>query len=266
MTSNSIHPTSVIDSTARIGEGVTIGPCSVVGPNSVVGDGTIVGPSCIIGPNTRLGRRNVLHGHCAIGGDPQDKSYKGEEVFLVIGDDNHIREFVTINRGTSKGDGQTRVGHRNLFMACSHVAHDCVVGDGVILANNVLLAGHVHVEDGATLSGAVAVQQFVTIGRMAYVGGHASVKKDFPPFMKEDDPSQPRGVINFIGLQRGGFSDDQIKALDEAFRTVYVRSDTLAEGIARVTASAPLSPEVALFIGSLQRSHAARDGRAREPR
>jgi UDP-N-acetylglucosamine acyltransferase len=262
---NHIHPTAVVDPTARIGANVKIGPCSVIGANAVIGDDTVVGPSCIVGPNTTMGRRNVLHGHCAVGGDPQDKSYRGEEVRLVLGDDNHVREFVTINRGTSKGDGITRVGNRNLFMACSHVAHDCVVGDGVILANNVLLAGHVSVDDGATLSGAVAVQQFVTIGKMAYVGGHASVKKDFPPFMKEDDPSQPRGVINFIGMQRAGYSDEQIKALDEAFRTVYVRSDTLAEGILRVT-SAPMTAEVQLFIGALQRSHAARDGRAREPR
>lgn len=260
-----IHPTAVVDPTARLGERVKVGPCSVIGAGAEIGDDTVIGPCCIVGPNTALGRRNVLHGHCAVGGDPQDKSYRGEDVHLVVGDDNHIREFVTINRGTSKGDGFTRVGNRNLFMACSHVAHDCTVGDGVILANNVLLAGHVNVDDGATLSGAVAVQQFVTIGRMAYVGGHASVKKDFPPFMKEDDPSQPRGVINFIGMQRAGYSDDQIKALDEAFRTVYVRSDTLAEGILRVT-SAPMTAEVSLFIGALQRSHAARDGRAREPR
>jgi UDP-N-acetylglucosamine acyltransferase len=218
-----IHPTAVIAKGAELGRDVVIGPYSVIGPLVRIGDATFVGPQGVIDGTTTIGRENRFLGQANVGGAPQDLSYEDEPTQLHIGDRNTIREFVTINRGTIKGGGITRIGSGCLFMACSHVAHDCEIDDGVTLGNNVLLAGHVAVGAAAIVNGAAAAHQFVTIGRNAYVGGLTRVIQDVPPFMiLEGHPARVRKV-NVIGLERAGLPPEEIQQLRLAFRRLFRR-------------------------------------------
>jgi len=232
--STKIHDTAVIAPGAELGLDVTIGPYSVIGPGVRIGDGTFIGPQVVIDGVTTIGRENRFLGQANIGGAPQDLSYEDEPTQLSIGDGNTVREFVTINRGTIKGGGVTRVGDGCLLMACSHVAHDCELEDGVQLGNNVLLAGHVAVGRNAIVNGAAAAHQFVTIGRNAYVGGLTRVIQDVPPFMiLEGHPARVR-KLNVIGLERAGLPAEEIEELRRAFRRLF-RAD---ESRSRVLASA----------------------------
>jgi UDP-N-acetylglucosamine acyltransferase len=258
-----VHPTAVIHPTAVLDAGVKIGPYTVVNEGTEIGAGTTIGASCTIGPWTRIGARNAIHSHAAVGGDPQDRLYKGEKTWLVVGDENEIREFATLNRGTHKGDGYTRVGNKNLLMACSHVAHDCILGDRIILANNVLLAGHVVVEDGAILNGAAAVQQFTTIGRLAYVGGLTRIVQDVPPFMVVEGNPAKVWKANIVGLQRNGYSEDQIAALREAHRIIFRSKSPRAHVLAEISGNGPLTPEVGELVAFLNRMERGMFGRAR---
>ncbi len=231
--STKIHPTAVIAPGAELGSDVSIGPYAVIGSGVRIGDGTVVGPHVVIDGVTTIGRENRFLGQANIGGVPQDLSYEDEPTQLVIGERNTVREFVTINRGTVKGGGVTRVGSGCLFMACSHVAHDCEIEDGVQLGNNVLLAGHVAVGRNAIVNGAAAAHQFVTIGRNAYVGGLTRVIQDVPPFMiLEGNPARVR-KLNVIGLDRAGLPQEEIQELRLAFRRLFraevSRSRVLAE-------------------------------------
>jgi UDP-N-acetylglucosamine acyltransferase len=228
-----IHSTAVIADGAELGRDVTIGPYSVIGPRVKIGDGTLVGPQVVIDGVTTIGRENRFLGQANIGGAPQDLSYEDEPTRLRIGDRNTVREFVTINRGTIKGGGETVVGSGCLLMACSHVAHDCDLGDGVQLGNNVLLAGHVAVGAGAIVNGAAAAHQFVTIGRNAYVGGLTRVIQDVPPFMiLEGHPARVRKV-NVIGLERAGVPPEEIHQLRLAFRRLFRSDETRSRALAR---------------------------------
>jgi UDP-N-acetylglucosamine acyltransferase len=232
--STKIHDTAVIAPGAELGLDVTIGPYSVIGPGVRIGDGTFIGPQVVIDGVTTIGRDNRFLGQANIGGAPQDLSYEDEPTQLSIGDANTVREFVTINRGTIKGGGVTRVGDGCLLMACSHVAHDCELEDGVQLGNNVLLAGHVAVGRNAIVNGAAAAHQFVTIGRNAYVGGLTRVIQDVPPFMiLEGHPARVR-KLNVIGLERAGLPAEEIEELRRAFRRLF-RAE---ESRSRVLASA----------------------------
>jgi UDP-N-acetylglucosamine acyltransferase len=229
-----IHPTAVIAKGAELGHDVTIGPYSVIGAHVRIGDGTTVGPQVVIDGVTTLGRDNRFLGQANIGGAPQDLSYEDEPTQLAIGDRNTVREFVTINRGTLKGGGITRVGSGCLLMACSHVAHDCEIEDGVQLGNNVLLAGHVAVGRNAIVNGAAAAHQFVTIGRNAYVGGLTRVVQDVPPFLiLEGHPARVRKV-NVIGLERAGLPPEEIHELRQAFRLLFRAEETRSRALARV--------------------------------
>ena len=260
---NEIHPTAVIAPGAELGEEVTIGPHTVIGPNVRIGDGTRIGPQVVIDGVTTLGQGNSILGQANIGGAPQDKSYEGEPTFLEVGDGNTIREFVTINRGTVKGGGVTRIGNDCLLMACSHVAHDCVLGDGVIFGNNALLAGHVCVEDGAIISGAAAAHQFVTIGRNAYVGGLTRVIQDVPPFMVlEGHPSRIRKV-NVIGLERAGFSSEETAELRQAFRRIYRSGEPRHRVLSELEAE-EVGPWVVELVAALRRTELGLKGRYRE--
>ena len=176
-----IHASAVVDPSARIGNGVSIGAFTLVGPGVEIGDGTSVGAHCSIQGPTRIGRDNRIHGHAAIGGDPQDKKFEGERAELVIGDRNVIREFTTINRGTGNGGGITRIGDDNWLLAYVHVAHDCQVGNGCIFSNNATLAGHVEIGDQVILSGFAGIHQFCRIGAHAFIGMGAFVNGDVPP-------------------------------------------------------------------------------------
>jgi UDP-N-acetylglucosamine acyltransferase len=229
-----IHPTAVIAEGAELGLDVAIGPYSVLGPHVRIGDSTVIGPQVVIDGDTTIGRENRFLGQANIGGAPQDLSYEDEPTQLVIGHRNTVREFVTINRGTIKGGGVTRVGNGCLLMACSHVAHDCEIADGVQLGNNVLLAGHVAVGLDAIVNGAAAAHQFVTIGRNAYVGGLTRVVQDVPPFViLEGHPARVR-KLNVIGLERAGISAEEVHELRLAFRRLFRGNETRSRVLAKV--------------------------------
>ena len=260
-----IHPTAVVDPTAELGEDVIIGPYVVINAHVCIGDRTKIGPQVVAGAFTTIGEDNSIHGQASLGGDPQDFSYRGEETRLEIGDRNTVREFVTINRGTVKGGGVTRVGNDCLLMACSHIAHDCEIGDGVILANNVLLAGHVKVGRRANISGSAAAHHFVTIGEFAYVGGLTRLVQDVPPYVIiEGHPSRVRD-LNKIGLSRGGVSDEEIDVLRDVFRRVF-RSDRPRSQVVAELKEAPefSSPHVAHLVESLENADRGHKGRYRE--
>lgn len=227
-----VHPTAVVDPGAKLGANVRIGPFCVIGAEVEIGDGTILGAHCSVTGPTRIGRNNHFHGHAAIGGDPQDKKFAGERTELVIGDDNVVREFTTISRGTGNGGGVTRVGNGNWLLAYVHVAHDCIVGDGCVFSNNATLAGHVEVGDQVILSGFVGVHQFCRIGAHAFIGMGAFVNGDVPPFVMvaQDTYGRPRG-INTEGLKRRGFDAARVSAIKRAYRTLYVSGAKLEDAI-----------------------------------
>jgi len=258
-----IHSTAVIAEGAELGQDVTIGPYSVIGPQVKIGDGSVIGPQVVIDGVTTIGRENRFLGQANVGGAPQDLSYEDEPTQLVIGDRNTIREFVTINRGTIKGGGVTRVGSGCLLMACSHVAHDCEIGDGVQLGNNVLLAGHVAVGQNAIVNGAAAAHQFVTIGRNAYVGGLTRVIQDVPPFLiLEGHPARLRKV-NVIGLERSGVPAEEIQALRLAFRRLFRAEDTRSRVLATLEQE-HASGLVHELVVSLRNTELGLKGRYRE--
>jgi UDP-N-acetylglucosamine acyltransferase len=262
---NQIHPTAVIDPSAELGEDVLVGPYVVINAHVHVGDRTKIGPQVVLGAFTSIGEDNSIHGQASLGGDPQDFTYGGEDTRLVIGDRNTIREFVTINRGTVKGGGVTKVGSDCLLMACSHIAHDCDIGDGVILANNVLLAGHVKVGRRANISGSAAAHHFVTIGEFAYVGGLSRMVQDVPPYViLEGHPSRVRD-LNKIGLRRGGLSEEEIAMLKDVFRLVF-RTDKPRIQVCAELRDGPLiqSQHVAHLVESLENADKGHKGRYRE--
>ncbi|QIM49715.1 acyl-ACP--UDP-N-acetylglucosamine O-acyltransferase [Pusillimonas sp. DMV24BSW_D] len=220
---NSIHPTALVAPEAQLADGVSVGPYSIIGPNVSIDEGTQVGPHCIIDGHTTIGRNNTFYRFCSIGGMPQDKKYQGEPTRLEIGDGNMVREYVTINTGTVQDVGVTRVGHDNWIMAYVHIAHDCQVANQTILANNVQLAGHIHIGDWAIIGGSSAVHQFVRIGAHSMVGGTSSIRQDIPPYvMGAGDPFRPVG-INSEGLKRRGYESDTVSALKEAYKCLYRR-------------------------------------------
>jgi len=259
-----IHPTAVIASGAELGVDVAIGPYSVVGPSVKIGDRTRIGPQVVIDGVTTIGCDNVIVGQANLGGPPQDLSYRGEATRLEIGERNTVREFVTVNLGTIKGGGLTKIGSDCLLMACSHVAHDCEIEDGVILANNVLLAGHVHVRQGANVGGGCAAHQFITIGRYAYIGGMSRIVRDVPPFMVlEGHPARVRSV-NQVGLERAGFAPEQVASLDLAFRQVW-RSGAPQRRSLELLKQDPASSAIVIeLVESLEQTALGLKGRFRE--
>ncbi|MEM7310610.1 MAG: acyl-ACP--UDP-N-acetylglucosamine O-acyltransferase [Planctomycetota bacterium] len=261
-----IHETAVIASGAELGEDVQVGPYCVIGPRVKVGDRTRIGPQVVIDGVTTIGADNVIFGQASLGAAPQDLSYRDEPTCLEIGDRNTIREFVTINRGTVKGGGLTVLGSDALLMACCHVAHDCEVGDRALLANNVLLAGHVSVAEDAIVNGGAAAHQFVSIGRGAYIGGLTRIVHDVPPYLiLEGHPARVRKV-NVIGLERKGYSREEIQPLREAFREVYRTGEPRARVLERLAPVAERSPLVRELIESLERTGMGAKGRYRESR
>ena len=243
-----IHPSAVVDPGAVLGEGVRIGPFAYVGPEVEIGDGTVIGPHCAITGPTRIGRDNHFVGHAAIGGDPQDKKYKGERVELVVGDRNQVREFVTVNRGTGAGGGITRIGSDNMLLAYTHVAHDCIVGNHCVFSNNSTLAGHVTIEDWVIMSGFAGVHQFCRVGAHAFIGMGVLLSGDVPPFtmVAGDAVGRPRG-INSEGLKRRGFSSEGISAIKRAYKTLYRNGLTLDEARQQIAAVAADVPELRQF-------------------
>ncbi len=230
----SIDPSAKIDPGAQLGEGVSVGPWCVIGPNVTIGDNTQLLSHVVIRGNTRIGSNNQIYQFASVGEDPADKKFEGEETWLEIGDDNIIREGVTIHRGTGSGGGITRLGDDNLLMAYAHVAHDCIVGSHTVFANNVGLCGHVEVSDWAILGGYVGVNQFLKIGPHAFVGGMAHITSDIPAYMIVS--GQPAAVrsVNSIGLERRGFDKASVDSIKKAFKLIYRRNLTLQEAIAQI--------------------------------
>ncbi|MEO8741718.1 MAG: acyl-ACP--UDP-N-acetylglucosamine O-acyltransferase [Lysobacteraceae bacterium] len=249
-----MHPTAIIDTSAQIGSGVSIGAYSVIGANVAIGDNTIVGAHVTIDGPTRIGCGNHIHSHAAIGGDPQDKKFHGEHSELVIGERNTIREFTTINRGTADGGGTTRIGDDNWIMAYVHIAHDCSVGSNTIFANNATLAGHVEIGDFVTLGGFSGVHQFCKIGAHAFIGMGSLINADVLPFvMVAGQYAKPRG-INSEGLKRRGYSAERIAAIKRAYRALFVSGQPFADAREQIATQAAEDADVKQMLEFIDRS------------
>jgi UDP-N-acetylglucosamine acyltransferase len=255
-----------IDPHAEIGDDVVIGPFCVIGPNVRIGNGTRLENGVTLMGSVTLGENNHLFPGVVIGAQPQDVSYRGSETRVEIGDSNVFREGVTVNRATEKEQGVTRIGNRNFLMACSHVAHDCKLGDHIIMANGTLLGGHVHVYDHATLSGGIGVHHFTTIGRYSFVGGCSRVIHDVPPFMLcEGHPARPR-CVNVVALKRNDFSTDAIHCLSEAHRLLYRAKVGLDHAREILRSNDKLVPPVNELLNFIQTQQEGKHGRSRERR
>lgn len=251
---NKIHSTTIIDSTAKLGKDVTVGPYSVIGKDVTIGEGTCVGPHVVIGDRTTIGKECRIFQFASVGAPPQDMAYAGEETSTVIGDNNTIREFVTIHAGTVKDKAQTTIGDNNLFMNYVHVAHDCVVGSNIVMANNATLAGHVHVDDHAIVGGLVAVHQFVHIGAYCIIGGASAVSKDIPPYVMAVGNRATLHGLNRIGLKRKGFSKEALVNIKEAYNIIFHSSLTIKEATKKLKADFSDSVEVGRFIDFIENS------------
>jgi UDP-N-acetylglucosamine acyltransferase len=229
MTMPEIDSTAIVSSNALLAPDVIVGAYAVIGPNVTIGSGCVIGPFTRVEGPTAIGERNQFYGHASIGGPPQDLKYKGEHTELAIGNDNVVREFVTINRGTTGGGGKTSIGNENFFMAYAHVAHDCHVGSHTIFANNATLAGHVEIADHATIGAFSAVHQFCRVGEHAFVGGGSMITQDVMPYAKTVASRDNRSYgINTIGLERKGFSKETVDALQRAYK-LLIRSKLRAD-------------------------------------
>ena len=250
----SIHPTAIVDPRARLGEGVRVGPYTVIDGDVEAGEGTTIGAHCVVTGHTRIGRDNRIFHFCSIGEANQDKKYRGEPTRLAIGDRNTIREYCSINRGTAQDRGETTVGNDNWIMAYCHIAHDCVVGDHAVFANNATLAGHVWIGDHTVLGGFTGVHQFVKVGAHVMAGVSSVVLQDIPPFVTvAGHPCAPHG-INSEGLKRRGFTPEALSALKRAYKTLYKSGLTLADARAELERQAQSAPEVRAIVDFLAAS------------
>ncbi|MDR5897745.1 acyl-ACP--UDP-N-acetylglucosamine O-acyltransferase [Halomonas vilamensis] len=246
-----IHPTALIDPSAQLADDVEVGPYSIIGPQVAIGAGSVIGSHVVVKGPTTLGERTRIFQFASVGEDCQDKKYAGEPTRLVVGDDNVIREGVTIHRGTVQDRGETTIGSRNLLMAYVHVGHDCVIGNDCILANQVTLAGHVNVGDCAILGGLAAVHQFCHFGEHAMAGGGSIITKDTPAYtMINGNPAQVHG-LNLVGLKRRGFSREAIKALTDAYKLLYRQGLTVEQALVEMRKRYEL-PEVERFAASIE--------------
>lgn len=245
---------AIVSPQAELAADVTVGPFSVIGPEVRIGAGTVVGPHVVITGRTSIGANNRIYQFASLGDAPQDKKYAGEPTRLEIGDRNVFRESCTINRGTTHDKAVTRIGSDNLFMAYSHVAHDCVVGSNTVFANCASLGGHVQIGDWVILGGLTAVHQFCKVGAHAFLAGGAIVTRDVPPYvMVAGNPSVPHAV-NSEGLKRRGFTEEQIRSIRDAYRTVYRCDLKLSEALERLEAAAQEQLELRLFVDFIRSS------------
>ncbi|MBV8249066.1 MAG: acyl-ACP--UDP-N-acetylglucosamine O-acyltransferase [Comamonas sp.] len=247
-----IHPTAVVDPAAELDSSVSVGPYAVIGPKVRVGAGTKVGAHCVIEGDTTIGEGNQIFQFASLGAQPQDKKYAGEPTRLVIGDRNTVREFCTFNTGTAQDRGETTIGDDNWIMAYVHIAHDCVVGNHTILANNATLAGHVHVDDWAILGGLTGVHQFTHIGAHVMAGFASHISQDVPPFMMVDgNPLAVRG-FNAEGLRRRGFAPERLAAVKQMHRLLYRQGLTLEAAKQAIDALKDEMPEAVQDVERMQ--------------
>ncbi|MCM2327284.1 MAG: acyl-ACP--UDP-N-acetylglucosamine O-acyltransferase [Lysobacter sp.] len=251
---SAIHPTAIVDPRARLAAGVRVGPYTVIDGDVEVGEGTTIGAHCVLTGHTTIGRDNRIFHFCSVGEANQDKKYRGEPTRLVIGDRNTIREYCSLNRGTAQDRGETTVGSDNWIMAYCHIAHDCVVGDHAVFANNATLAGHVWIGDHTVLGGFTGVHQFVRVGAHVMAGVSSVVLQDIPPFVTvAGHPCSPHG-INSEGLRRRGFTPEALAALKRAYRTLYKSGLTLADAKAELARQAATASEVGAIVEFLATS------------
>ena len=249
-----IHPTAQIDPSAKLAAGVEVGAFSIVGPQVVLGAGTVVGPHVVITGRTTIGARNRIFQFASIGEIPQDMKYGGEPTTTAIGDDNVIREYVSIHAGTVQDRGTTTIGNSNLLLAYVHVAHDCAIGNHAVFSNNAQLAGHVSVGDWVVFGGFTGVHQFVRIGAHAMIAGAAVVLQDVPPYVTvAGNPSTPRGTNN-EGLRRRGFTAEDILVVRRAYKTLYREGRSLEEAKVELAAAAAAAPVLRPFVDFLAAS------------
>ena len=246
-----IHPTTLIAEGARLDPSVSVGPYAVIGANVTIGANTTIGAHCVIEGHTTLGQDNRVFQFASLGGAPQDKKYAGEPTRLVIGDRNTVREFCTFNTGTTQDDGVTRIGDDNWIMAYVHIAHDCVVGNQTILANNATLAGHVQIGDYAIIGGLTGLHQFTQVGAHAMAGFASHISQDVPPFMMVDgNPLAVRG-LNLEGLRRRGFSPERLSAIKQMHRLLYRQGLTLDAARSAIAALPEQHPQAAADIAAM---------------
>ena len=243
-----VHPTALIHPEAKLHESVEVGPYAVIGPKVRIGAGTRVGSHAVIEGRTELGERNRVFQFASVGAVPQDLKYAGEDTELIIGDDNQIREFTTLHIGTNGGGGITRIGNKNLFMAYSHVAHDCRLGNSCVLANSAALAGHVEVGSHVAFGGLSAVHQFTRIGDHAFIAGGAMVAMDVPPYCTAQGDRAELVGLNTVGLARHGFTDDQINRVKDAYKVLFRSKLGLNEAIAKLKAEYGGHTEIDVFL------------------
>ncbi len=248
-----VHPTAIVSQSATLGAGVRIGPYAIVGDRCEIGDGAVVETHAVLEQNVKLAADVIIGVGSVIGGDPQDLKFKGEETWVEIGEGTRVREYATINRGTAQSF-RTTVGKGCFVMSYVHLAHDCHVGDGVIISNGTQLAGHVTIEDRVIISGLVAVHQFVKIGRHAFVGGCSRVAKDVPPFLKAvGNPVKLYG-LNSVGLTRSGFSEETVRELKRAYRLFFRSELNVSQAMERARSELQQIEEVDHFLRFLEDS------------
>jgi UDP-N-acetylglucosamine acyltransferase len=249
-----IHPTAIVSPEANISEGVEIGPYSIIGPDVNIGKNTIIGPHVVIDAQTDIGEGCRIFQFVSIGAVPQDLKFKGENTRVIIGNYNTIREFATIHKATSADIGVTIIGDRNLLMAYTHVAHNCKLGNNIVMSNAVNLAGHVHVEDNAIIGGMTGIHQFTRIGAHSFIGGASAVSKDIPPFTLCSGNYAKLYGLNLIGLKRRGFKEDTISALKKAYRIIFRSSLLLKVAIEKIKNEVEDLPEIRQFVDFIEKS------------
>jgi UDP-N-acetylglucosamine acyltransferase len=249
-----IHPTAIIDPSAEIDASAHIGPYSIVGANVIIGSGTRIASHVVIDPFVKIGPDCQVFQYAAIGAPPQSVKFEGEESWVQIGRGCTLREFVTIHRGTAFGGGLTEIRQGSFLMAYTHVAHDCRIGQNVILANNTTLAGHITIGDNATVGGLVAIHQFVRIGEFSFIGGKSAVVKDIPPYVIAAGDRAKLHGLNSVGLKRNGFSSHTVSQLKKAYRIIFRIGITLNEALERVPAEVEHIPEVIRFTDFIKAS------------
>lgn len=243
-----IHKTAEVSSKAELDDGVKIGPFSIIGDGVTIGRDTSIGSHVIIEGNTSIGEKNTVYPFVSLGLPPQDTNYKGEETRLILGNENIIREFVTINRATTKQRKVTKIGSKNYIMAYAHIAHDCALGDSIIMANAATLGGHIEIGDHAIIGGLVAIHQFVRIGAYAFIGGKSAIVKDIPPFMMASGDRAKLYGLNLVGLKREGFSEEKIEKLKKAYRIIWRSHSLLNDAVERVKREVPPFEELDILL------------------
>lgn len=249
-----IHPTAVISPEATLADGVEIGPYSVIGPDVHIGKNTRIASHVVIERHVDIGENNRISQFASIGGDPQDLKYQGEVTRVVIGNDNIIREYATINRATVEDIGTTIVGDSNMIMTYCHVAHNCKLANHIVMSNAVNLAGHIHVDDYAIIGGMTGVHQFTRIGAHCIIGGASAVNKDIPPYVTASGNFTKLYGLNQIGLRRRGFSEETIEALKKAYQIVFRSSMLLSAALKRIEEELPDLPEIRTFVDFIRKS------------